>query len=74
MLSSLISSKLYLLIQDFVAAKAAVSVPVFAVHTRIQIFEQIMLLDTIGFRRWCITHRNIGFSDFVHRPNFSKYQ
>jgi hypothetical protein len=35
---------------------------------------QSNLLDTIGFRRWCITHRNIGFSDFVHRPDFSKYQ
>jgi hypothetical protein len=31
-------------------------------------------VDTIGFRRWCITHRNIGFSDFVHRPDFFKYQ
>jgi hypothetical protein len=26
---------------------------------------------TIGFWRWCITHRDIGFSDFVHRPDFS---
>jgi hypothetical protein len=30
-----------------------------------------LLLDTIGFWRWCITHRDIGFSDFVHRPDFS---
>jgi hypothetical protein len=28
-------------------------------------------VDTIGFWRWCITHRDIGFSDFVHRPDFS---
>jgi hypothetical protein len=26
-------------------------------------------VDTIGFRRWCITHRDTGFSDFVHRPD-----
>jgi hypothetical protein len=29
-------------------------------------------VDTIGFWRWCITHRDIGFSDFVHRPDFSQ--
>jgi hypothetical protein len=23
---------------------------------------------TIGFWRWCITFRDIGFSDFIHRP------
>jgi hypothetical protein len=22
-------------------------------------------------RRWCITHKDIGFSDFVHRPDIS---
>jgi hypothetical protein len=35
---------------------------------------KLYFVDTIGFWRWCITHRNIGFSDFVHRPDFSKYQ
>jgi hypothetical protein len=28
-------------------------------------------IDTIGFWWWCITHKDIGFSDFVHRPDFS---
>jgi hypothetical protein len=28
-------------------------------------------VDTIGFWRWCITHRDTGFSDFVHRSDFS---
>jgi hypothetical protein len=27
-----------------------------------------VLVDSIGFWRWCITHRITGFSDFVHRP------
>jgi hypothetical protein len=27
------------------------------------------LSDSIGFWRWCITHRITGFSDFVHRPD-----
>jgi hypothetical protein len=26
------------------------------------------LLVTIGFCRWCITFRNIEFSDSIHRP------
>jgi hypothetical protein len=33
--------------------------------------KQEYLLDTIGFWRWCITHRDIRFSDFVHRPDIS---
>jgi hypothetical protein len=32
----------------------------------------LLSVDTIGFWRWCITHRDIGFSNFVHRPDFSK--
>jgi hypothetical protein len=37
-----------------------------------QAFKHIKVhVDTIGFWRWCITHRDIGFSDFVHRPDFS---
>jgi hypothetical protein len=28
-------------------------------------------VNTIGFWRWCITHRDIGFSDFVRKPNIS---
>jgi hypothetical protein len=35
------------------------------------LITQVLQLDTIGFWRWCITHRDIGFSDFVHRPDFS---
>jgi hypothetical protein len=26
-------------------------------------------VDSIGFWRWCITHRITGFSDFVLRPD-----
>jgi hypothetical protein len=43
MLASPISSKFYLLVQDSDAAKVSVSVPVFAVHTRIKIFKHIIL-------------------------------
>jgi hypothetical protein len=28
-----------------------------------------MCVDSIGFWRWCITHRINGYSDFVHRPD-----
>jgi hypothetical protein len=28
--------------------------------------------DSIGFWRWCITHRINGFSDFVHRLSSAK--
>jgi hypothetical protein len=28
-----------------------------------------LLVDTIGFWRWCITHRDTGFLDFAHRPD-----
>jgi hypothetical protein len=27
------------------------------------------VVDIVGFCRWCITHRDTGFSDFVHRPD-----
>jgi hypothetical protein len=29
----------------------------------------IVSKDSIGFLRWCITHRITGFSDFIHRPD-----
>jgi hypothetical protein len=29
-------------------------------------------LVTIGFWRWCITFRNIEFSDYIHRPGIKK--
>jgi hypothetical protein len=31
-------------------------------------------VDSIGFWRWCITHRITGFSDFVHRPDSKQLQ
>jgi hypothetical protein len=42
------------------------------VHSVSLPFVTNLPVDTfIGFWRWCITHRDIGFSDFVHRPDFS---
>jgi hypothetical protein len=32
-------------------------------------WHALMGVDTIGFWWWCITHRDTGFSDFVHRPD-----
>jgi hypothetical protein len=32
------------------------------------LWNMTLHVDTIGFWRWCITHRDIGFSDSVHRP------
>jgi hypothetical protein len=32
-------------------------------------YERPYVVDTIGFWRWCITRRETGFSDFVHRPD-----
>jgi hypothetical protein len=29
----------------------------------------VILVDSIGFRRWCITHRITGVSDFILRPD-----
>jgi hypothetical protein len=31
-------------------------------------------LDSIGFWRWCITHRIAGVFDFIHRPDFTSYK
>jgi hypothetical protein len=31
-------------------------------------------VDSIGFWRWCITHRITGVSDFIHRPDFNNYK
>jgi hypothetical protein len=31
-------------------------------------------VDSIGFWRWCITHRITGVSDFIHCPDFNNYK
>jgi hypothetical protein len=33
-----------------------------------------ILLDSIGFWRWCITHIIAGVLDFIHRPDFNSYK
>jgi hypothetical protein len=33
------------------------------------VLKSDMFYSSIGFWRWCITHKITGFSDFVHRPD-----
>jgi hypothetical protein len=35
-------------------------------------YSTVQNLVTTGFGRWCITFRNIEFSDFIHRPGIKK--
>jgi hypothetical protein len=37
-----------------------------------EIYEIQAEVVTIGFWRWYITFRDIGFSDFIHRPGIKK--
>jgi hypothetical protein len=32
-----------------------------------------ILIDSVGFWRWCVTLINTGFLDFVHRPEFYNF-
>jgi hypothetical protein len=54
------------------ASLRSLSKSLFANHIDPLVLYEYTLLVTIGFWRWCITFRNIEFSDSIHRPSIKK--